>query len=78
LEDHAFSFTKWQSGFGPYGEQGVEGFHANFNRLKVSYSSVHPSTKRVVAMMKEHYLQIHPEARSEWPKIKRRKMIPEE
>jgi len=48
LEDHTLSFIKkWQSGFGLYGEQGVEGLHANFNTLKVSYSGVHPSTKRV-------------------------------
>ena len=81
LEDHAVDFIKkWGAGFGLYGEQGAESLHANFNRMKIAYSGVHPPTKRLQAMMKEHYMRIHPEARKLRPAKRTRFVVsqPEE
>ena len=65
LKDHALEFLEnWGSSIGLYGEQGIEGLHATINRLNVSYSSMHPKTKRMESMLKEHYMRINPESKT--------------
>lgn len=63
LEYHAVPFIrKWGSGFGLYGEQGVESLHAVFNSLKISYQAMKSPTERLLAMMKEHYSRVNPDS----------------
>ena len=63
LEYHAVPFIrKWGSGFGLYGEQGVESLHAVFNSLKISYQAMKSPTERLMAMMKEHYSRVNPDS----------------
>lgn len=62
LEYHAVPFIrKWGSGFGLYGEQGVESLHAVFNSLKISYQAMKSPSERLTAMMKEHYSRVNPD-----------------
>ena len=53
--------------------KGVESLHANFNKLKQSFISMTPATRRLSAMMKEHYTRVNPEAKAEQPVIMKRK-----
>ena len=56
LEDHVCPFIeKWGGSFGLYGEQGMEGLHANLNGLKTSFSSMPNPQERLKSIMKEHY-----------------------
>lgn len=68
LEDHALQFLEnWGYAFGLYGEQGVESLHATINRLNVNFRSMHPKTRRMEAMLKEHYMSVNPESKSKRP-----------
>ena len=61
LEDHALAFLKnWSSGFGRYGEQGMETLHASMNSLTRAYVSMPNATERLIAVMKEHYMRTNP------------------
>ena len=74
LEDHAVDFmTKWGSSFGIYGEQGAESIHALFNALKVNFRSMHPPTSRLKAMIREHFLHVHPKSVAKRP-LKRKRV----
>jgi len=78
LEDHAVNFLlKWGSCFGIYGEQGAESLHATFNSLRVNYGSMYPSTRRLKAMLNEHYMRVNPDSASFRPlkKMKRRNKL---
>ena len=64
LEDHALYFLEnWGSSFGLYGEQGVESLHATINGLNINYRSMHPKTRRMESMLKEHYMRVNPESK---------------
>ena len=74
LEDHVVDFVKrWGLGLGLYGEQGGESIHPEFNNLKRTYCMMKPNSRRLLAMLKEHHLRVHPEAKSMRPPIKKRK-----
>ena len=74
LEDHAVDFmAKWGSSFGIYGEQGAESIHAAFNTLKIDYRNMRHPQQRLKAMLKEHYLIVHPKPNSLEPKPNKRK-----
>ena len=76
LEDHAVSFLKqWGSSFGIYGEQGAESIHAVFNTMKINYRSMRQPQERLKAMLKEHYLNVHPKSTSLKPQPKKRKKM---
>ena len=76
LEDHAVDFMeRWGSSFGIYGEQGAESMHASFNAMKVNYRSMHKPVERLKAMLKEHYLRVHPKSISIKPVPKKRKLL---
>lgn len=47
---------KWGSAFG------TRSLHATFNKLKVSYRSMHPATRRMQAMLNEHYMNVNPKS----------------
>ena len=64
---------KWGSSFGIYGEQGVEGLHATFNSMKLSYRTMHPASSRLKAMLSEHFMRVNPESASLRPKQVKRK-----
>lgn len=73
LEDHAVDFLqKWGSCFGIYGEQGAESLHATFNNMFINYRSMHPATKRLKAMLNEHYMRVNPDSASLRPLKKKR------
>ena len=62
LEDHALDFIKsWGSGFGLYGEQGMESLHASFNSLKRAFGAMKSPIHRLKSMLKEHYGQVNPD-----------------
>ena len=74
LESHAVGFIQnWGAGFGLYGEQGAESVHAMFNNMHHTYSRIKPNSRRLEAMMKEHFTRIHPLAKHLRPQIKRRR-----
>lgn len=75
LEDHAIEFIEhWGSSFGIYGEQGAESIHAMFNSLKVNYRSMPNPSQRLRAMMKKHYLRVHPKSASLKPLPKKKEI----
>ena len=63
------------SSFGIYGEQGAESIHAMFNSLNLNYRSMPSPAQRLRAMMKEHYLRVHPKSASLKPLPKKRKSM---
>lgn len=70
LEDHAVDFLRnWGASFGMYSEQGAESIHATFN-----YRSVYPASRRLQAMLKEHYMRVNPNSTARRPVIKKRKL----
>jgi len=73
LEDHVLNFIEnWGSSFGLYGEQGVEGLHASLNTMKIAYRSMKPATRRMHAMLSEHYMRVNPVSASyRPPEVKR-------
>lgn len=71
LEDHAVDFIKkWGSGFGTYGEQGAESIHAEFNKMKINYNNMYPPTRRLTAILHEHYRKVYPESTALRPQKK--------
>ena len=78
LEDHCLPFIKmWGSGFGLYGEQGMESLHATFNSLRRSYTAMPVPTERLRSMMKEHFMRVNPDATSQkrFMATKKRKLL---
>ena len=75
LEDHAVSMmTRWQCSLGLHGEQGAESIHNLFNVLERTYANLRKPTAKLKAMLREHCLQICPQATKERPTIKQRKI----
>ena len=63
LEDYALEFIEnWGALFGLYGEQGIEGLHSTFNKMKMIYVSMNPPSKRLEATLKEHFMQVNPDS----------------
>ena len=75
LEHHVTEFIKkWNVGLGFYGEQGGESIHNEFNKLNQRYCMMQPSQRRILAMVKEHHMRIHPKAQQLKPEIKKKKL----
>ena len=63
LEDHALEYIEnWGASFGLYGEQGIEELHSTFNKIKLNYISMHLSTKRLEATLKENFMRVNAES----------------
>lgn len=76
LENHVSEFIRqWNVGLGFYGEQGGESIHSEFNRLHHNYCRMKSGKDRLMAMVKEHHVRVHPRARQLKPEIKRRKTV---
>ena len=60
LEDHIEEWIKrWGFGMARHGEQGGESAHREFNRLTSNMSNFR-GLRRLVAVMREHHMSIHP------------------
>ena len=76
LEDHVVTFIKkWKVGLGLYNEQGGESIHAEFNNIHRMFCRMKPNSRRLLSMLKEHYVRVHPIAKKLKPKIQKRKKI---
>ena len=75
LESHASDFIKrWGTGFGMYGEQGLESLHAAFNNLQQTHCRMKSNSHRLQCMMREHLARIHPAAKQLRPEVKKESM----
>ena len=55
LEDHAKDFVKkWMARFGIYDEQDGVSIHIEFNKLKITYCRMYPSSIRFENMLQDH------------------------
>ena len=75
LEEHMVPFIrKWKMGCGFYGEQGAEGIHREFNKLRDNHASINDPVKRLRCIMKRHHINSFPKAQNEdlKPTINRR------
>ena len=74
LEDHALEFIEnWGASFGLYGEEGIEGLHSTFNKMKMSYVSMNPPSKILEATLKEHFMRVNPDSAVLRPTLVKRK-----
>ena len=61
LEDHVMDWVeRYQVGMALHGEQGGEGIHCVFNKLKTIHSESHNPLARLTAMMKDHMTRCSP------------------
>ena len=77
LEEHVIEFVrKWKVGLGVYNEQGGESIHAEFNSIYRMFCRMKPNSRRLLSMMKEHHVRVHPRAKKLQAK-KLRRMVEE-
>ncbi|KAL5479256.1 hypothetical protein EMCRGX_G022753 [Ephydatia muelleri] len=59
LEDHALQWAnRMHVGFGLLGEQGAESIHAKFNTLLSQYNTMHDKVKKLLCIVKQHFLTL--------------------
>eukprot|EP00731_Ephydatia_muelleri_P007490 Em0003g1738a len=59
LEDHALQWAnRMHVGFGLLGEQGAESIHAKFNTLLSQYNTMHDKVKKLLYIVKQHFLTL--------------------
>eukprot|EP00731_Ephydatia_muelleri_P021065 Em0013g792a len=59
LEDHALQWAnRMHVGFGLLGEQGAESIHAKFNTLLSQYNAMHDKVKKLLCIVKQHFLTL--------------------
>ena len=74
LEEHVTEFIhKWSLGLGLYGEQGGESIRAEFNNLHWMFCRMKPNSRRLMSMLKEHHVKVHPLAKKLKPEIQRKR-----
>ena len=75
LEDHMFDFiSKWKTGCGLYGEQGIESAHNGINKMKHRYSNIKNDLERLNYIMNQHLLSTNAQAQIIKPKRKPRNL----
>ena len=74
LEDHVVNFIRrWGVCIGLYSEQGGEGIHHEFNKMKSRYDNIKNPVDRLRYIMSQHLLTACPDAQSIKPMQKKRK-----
>lgn len=75
LEDHVLNFIrKYGLGMSLFGEQGCESVHRQFNRLEHLMWHIPNAQTRLLNMMSEHLVSVHPEIQEAIVKPKKRKL----
>eukprot|EP00118_Oscarella_pearsei_P027032 m.314593 g.314593 ORF g.314593 m.314593 type:complete len:93 (+) comp538129_c0_seq1:2-280(+) len=71
LESHVTVWMQtWRLGLGFHGEQGAESIHARFNRIEnQKYQNLRNPQSRLLAVIKDYYVQVSPEAKSMAPPL---------
>ena len=76
LEDHIIPWiSKWGHGMAFHGEQGIEGMHAEFNRLDVAHSAIKRPLDRLMSVVRMHRTKTDPSIQKHIVPVKNRKVF---